>query len=114
MTGEGLERTEREIAGEKAAALGRSGRRLRSALDKLRKFDSVAGQPRGRTGRRSAATAGHAAAREELLALAAEAYWSYIVQREALGLYENDSVIADYGVPPEVQRRMGPRPPRSG
>jgi hypothetical protein len=35
----GLETIEKEIAGEKAAALGRSGRKLRSALDKLRRFD---------------------------------------------------------------------------
>jgi len=92
---------ELEIAGEKAAALGRNGRRLRVALEKLRKFDAGASKPT------RAATA--AETRAELIAQAGEAYWSYVVQREALGLLDNESVIADYGIPPKVARSMGPR-----
>lgn len=92
---------DREIAAEKAAALGRSGRRLRAALDKLRKFES--GAPSRRRGTTEAVT------RAELLAQAGEAYWGYIVQREALGLYHNESVVEEFGIPAEVRRRMGPR-----
>ena len=92
---------ETEIAGEKAASLGRSGRQLRVALDKLRKFDSGA-MKRRRAG-------GRAETRAELVAQAGEAYWSYIVQREALGLTDNASIVADYGIPPDVARSMKPR-----
>lgn len=90
-----------EIAGEKAAALGRSGRKLRAALDRLRKFDSGTAKAR----RAAAGTE----TRAELIARAGEAYWSYLVQREALGLFDNESVVEDYGIPPEVARSMGPR-----
>jgi hypothetical protein len=90
-----------EIAGEKAAALGNSGRKLRTALDRLRKFDSGAAKSRRtRTG---------AETRAELIAKAGDAYWSYIVQREAIGLLDNESVVADHGIPPEVVRSMKPR-----
>jgi hypothetical protein len=92
-----------ELAAEKAAALGRSGRRLRAALEKLRKFD--AGE-RGRAARRDRSAA---AARKELVELAGEAFWSYIVQRESLGLYDADTIAGDYGVPPEVRTHMKPR-----
>lgn len=86
---------EAEIAGEKAAALGRSGRTLRSALEKLAKFD--------------AGTARRGSKRAELVALAGEAYWAYVVQREAMGLVHNESIIEEYGIPPEVVRSMRPR-----
>ena len=90
-----------EIAGEKAAALGRSGERLRAALDKLRKFDAGAAR------RRRSSVGGET--RADLIAQAGEAYWSYVVQREALGLIDNQSVVADYGIPPEVAQSMRPR-----
>ena len=90
-----------EIAGEKAAALGNSGRKLRAALDRLRRFDASAAK-RGRT------SAG-GENRAELIAQAGDAYWSYIVQRESLGLLDNESVVADYGIPPEVVRSIKPR-----
>jgi hypothetical protein len=92
---------EMEIAGEKAAALGHSGRRLRAALDRVAKFDLDA------TKRRRAGTGTER--RAELVAQAGEAYWSYIVQREALGLVDNESVVEEYGIPPEVARSMRPR-----
>ena len=92
---------EAQIAEEKAAALGRSGRRLRAALDRLARFES--GTARGRS-----AHAGDRA-RAELVAQAGEAYWSYIVQREALGLIHNESVVDEYGIPPEVARAMRPQ-----
>jgi hypothetical protein len=89
-----------ELAGEQAAALGRSGRRLRAALEKLRRFDA------GKSGVREPADA---ATRKELVELAGEALWSYVVQRESLGLYDADTITRDYSVPAEVQKSMGPR-----
>lgn len=94
---------ELEIGAEKAAALGRSGRRLQAALERLRSFDSGAvRRPHGKASEE---------ARAELVAKAGEAYWSYIVQREALGVFHNESVVEDFAIPPEVARRMGPRLP---
>jgi hypothetical protein len=88
-----------ELAAEKAAALGRSGKRLYAALDKLRRFDARDKRPRD------------AAARGALVEVAAEAFWSYIVQRESLGLHDEETIARDYGVPGEVRTHMGPRLP---
>jgi hypothetical protein len=92
---------EREIAGEKAAALGRSGRRLKGAIRRLQEFDARSGTPDSR----------HAEGvhRAELVADAADAYWSYVVQREAMGLTASGSAAEAYDVPEEVRRRAGPR-----
>ena len=85
-----------ELAAERAGALGRSGRRLQSALDRLREFDRCAGpeQP-------------DSPVRARLVDVAAQALWCHIVQRESLGLTEADRVAADYGVSREVLRRVG-------
>lgn len=92
----GFEAVEREIAGEKAAALGRSGRKLRSALDKLRRFDE---------GRRSR----EMAARTTLVEVAGEALWAYVVQREAVGLLDAEYIRKEYAVPEEVWQHMRPK-----
>ena len=97
--GKGLESVEKEIAGEKAASLGRSGRKLRTALDKLRRFDEGAGVPR---------RSREAASRERLVAVAGEALWSYVVQREAIGLIDADYIRREYAVPPDVWQHMRP------
>ncbi|ALK08877.1 DUF6665 family protein [Blastochloris viridis] len=91
-TGVGLDY---EIAQEKAASLGRIGRRLEHAIAALKTFDAA---PRG---------AG-AATREPLVADAAEALWMLAVQRESSGCCDLASILRDYGVPPEVAARMGP------
>jgi hypothetical protein len=91
---------EQQIAGEKAAALGRSGRKLKSALDKLRRFDDVV---------RGGGRIDDPAARADLVAIAGDALWSYIVQREAIGLIDGDYIVREYHVPPDVRRRMLPR-----
>jgi len=95
---------EREIAGEKAAALGRSGRKLKTALDNLRRFDEGGGKGRGRSG-----AASRPGTREKLVEAAGDALWSYIVQREALGLIGGDYVRREYRVPREVWRQMRPQ-----
>ncbi|HEY6927115.1 MAG TPA: DUF6665 family protein [Steroidobacteraceae bacterium] len=97
----GLESVEKEIAGEKAAALGQSGRKLQAALEKLRHFDEDgAGGHRGRD---------VPMARAKLLEGAGEALWAYIVPREAVGLIDADYVRREYSVPAEVWKHMKPK-----
>ena len=89
-----------EIVQEQAAALGRMGRALESALTKLRAFDAA--HPR-------AAPASAQQARRNLVMEAGHALWMFVVQREACGLRDSRIVMRDYNVPGEVQRRMGAR-----
>ncbi len=86
---------ERELVGERAAALGRVAAGMEKALDDLRQFDREAG--------------GDADARAELVAIAAERVWFYVVQRESLGWYRHEEALRFYGVPAELIVRMGPR-----
>jgi hypothetical protein len=93
-----------EIAQEQASALGRMGRRLEATLKALAEFDAAAaaGTPTGPTDRRA------------LVDAASDSLWQFLVQREACGLRDQARVVRDYGVPPEVQARLGaaPRLPR--
>lgn len=91
---------EQQIAGEQAAAIGRSGRKLKAALDRLRRFDEVV------TGGRRILDP---AARADLVEVAGDALWSYVVQREALGLIDGEYIGKEYSVPSDVWRRMRPR-----
>jgi len=85
---------EYEIAEEKAAALGRLGRRLEAALAAL------AACPRTATSDRKI--------RDRLVEEAGYALWLFVVQREACGLNDSAQVMRNYGVPNEVFARMGP------
>jgi hypothetical protein len=85
-----------EIAQEKAAALGRLGRALEAARAALADHDRTAGTK-----------AASSAARERLLRQAGYALWCFVVQREACGLRDQRLIVRDYGVPREVQNRMG-------
>ncbi len=85
-----------EIAQEQAAALGRLGRALEAALAALSGHD--------RAGSDSASAAG---TRERLVGEAGYALWCFIVQSEACGLRDQRLIIRDFGVPREVQNRMG-------
>ncbi len=82
-----------EIAAEKAASLGRAGRRLESALAALREPQPTANENE----------------RDELLDDAGEALFFYLVQREACGLRDSAEVIDAFSVPAEVHLRMGLR-----
>lgn len=82
-----------EIAREQASALGRCGRALEAALAALSEYDRTATK-RGAT-------------RATLVQRASNALWRFMVQREACGLRDPGPVIRDYGVPLEVQNRMG-------
>jgi len=86
-----------EIAQEKAASLGRAGRRLELALEKLRDHEG--------------SSAGAADVRARLLDEAGEALLYYVVQREACGLLDTATILAEMRVPPEVHLRMGVRGP---
>ena len=92
-----------EIAQEKASTLGRLGRALEAALAALREFDAGTAEPNAETRR----------ARRALVAQAGHALWMFVVQREALGLRDSRHVMRDYGVPAEVQGRMGMLPTRT-
>jgi len=77
------------IRGDTAAALGQAGRKLAAAIAALRAADAVPD------------------ARASLLHAAATALWSFIVQREAVGVTDHAEVARIYGVTPELWRRMG-------
>src|SRR5687768_4802615 len=81
-----------ELLQEMAASLGNAGRRVQNTLDAL------AGSP------------SDAADRESLLDEAAGALWCYIVQREACGLRDSETVMDSLGVPAAVRNRLGYRP----
>jgi len=83
-----------EIAEEKAAALGRLGRRLDVALTAL------AACPREAHSNRKI--------RDSLVEQAGYALWLLAVQREACGLNNLAHVLQVYRVPNEVVARMGP------
>ncbi len=91
---------EYEFAQEKAASLGRLGRKLEAALAALAAFD--------------AATADRSEERREarraLVADAGVALWHFVVQREALGLRDSPQLMRDYRVPQEVRNAMGAFP----
>jgi hypothetical protein len=89
-----------EIAQEKAATLGRAGRKLEAALAALRAFDAQPRELRADAPRE----------RRTLVAEAGYALWLFVVQRESLGLRDQRQLMRDYGVPGEVQSRMGMLP----
>jgi len=89
-----------EIAQEKASTLGRLGRALEAALAALHAFDAEERESSAETRE----------VRRTLVAKAGHALWLFVVQREALGLRDSRQVMRDYGVPSEVQHRMGVLP----
>jgi len=105
--GEGVRRVEREIAGEKAAALGRAGERLERML-------AEAGE---------AATRFLDAADEDLPLRAAEysavraralqARLALLIQREALGLRRHGTVDQQFPEPPTAETLLSKKTRRS-
>ena len=80
---------EHEVLGEKAASLGRSGRRVEETLAAL------------------AACPKDDAARPPLLRDAVETVYYYLIQRELCGLRDHRPVIDHYQIPAEVLSRLG-------
>jgi len=79
-----------ELLEEQAHSLGRAGRKVEAALAALR--DHPGGEGRG-----------------AVLKAAADAVWSFLVQREVMGLRDRNAVVAQYGIPREVLARLGAR-----
>lgn len=79
-----------ELMEEQAASLGRAGKRVEESLEALRRHPGGEG-------------------RAEALRAAADAVWSFLVQREAMGLRDRAYIVAHYGVPREVLNRLGGR-----
>ena len=75
-----------EIAREKAAALGRAGRKVEETLARLR--EGVGN-------------------RDLLIGEAADAVWAYFIQRELCGIRRHDQVIRFYDIPKAVLARLG-------
>jgi hypothetical protein len=93
--GQGLERIDREIVGEKAATLGRAGERLEQALAELTRVVAAlnaAVEPAAR----QALVADYDAAR----ARAKQARLLLLIQREAVGLRNHRLVDHQYPEPP--------------
>ncbi|MFY9838446.1 MAG: DUF6665 family protein [Xanthobacteraceae bacterium] len=82
-----------EIAQEQATALGRLGRALEAALAALADHD--------RRGQKADDI------QANLVQEAGHALWCFMVQRECCGLRDPRPVMRDYGVPQDVQNRMG-------
>ena len=92
--GEALERLQREIVGEKAAALGRAGERLEQALMEERELAAALLRARGTADAERIARE-HGAARER----ARRARQALIIQREALGLRHHAVVDQEFPEP---------------
>jgi hypothetical protein len=86
-----VESVQAEIAQEKAASLSRASSRLQEAMGRLEGLDAGTS----------------ASERAAVVAAAGEALWYYVVQREACGLRDVESVLRDFRVPREVHLRMG-------
>ncbi len=80
-----------EILAEKAAALGRAGRKAEDSLARLRLAAADDEQ------------------RAALLKAAADAVHAYFIQRELCGLRRHDAVIREYDIPRAVLVRLGAR-----
>ena len=92
-----------EILQEQAAALGRLGRALEAALAAVSNYDRAQAEP----GHDAASARSGASARARLVQDASDALWCFIIQREACGLRDGRLIMREYGVPAEVQNRMG-------
>jgi hypothetical protein len=95
--GEGHRRIEKEIAGEKAAALGRAGERLELALHAT--GEAAARLLAARDGdERARLSEEYTAARRRAL----DARLALLIQREALGLRRHVTVDQQFPEPPDV------------
>lgn len=78
---------EKQLQEERAASLGRAGKRVEQALAEL----AAAGTPPP----------------GDLIDEAATAVWYYLIVRESLRMYDHKAVLAIYGVPSFVLARVG-------
>lgn len=88
----GFSALEYELLSERADALGRSGRKAETAIDRLKAWNAD---------RHSAEE------RETLLNDASDAVWAFFIQREICGLRNNRDAIKRYDIPAQVIARLG-------
>ena len=104
---ENQRRIEREIAGEKAAALGRAGERLeqllREAQDTAARLRVADGPHRDRLAQEYVA----------IRARALEARLALLIQREALGLRRHTTVDQQFPEPPSLEAFLRQNPATS-
>ena len=100
---ETFRRIQTEIAGEKAAALGRAGERLEAAMREMTVWaERVREVPAGTQ------RSGLATAYEQARARALEARLTLLIQREALGLRRHAVVDQQFPEPPAFRRLVAP------
>ncbi|MBM4441268.1 MAG: hypothetical protein FJ027_12700 [Candidatus Rokubacteria bacterium] len=102
--GEGLRRIDEEIAGEKAATLGRAGERLEQAMEDVRAATERLLAARDDDERARLGDL-YAAAR----ARAVQARLVLMIQREALGLRRHTTVDQQFPEPPTLERLLRTR-----
>jgi hypothetical protein len=95
MTREGFQRLEKEIAGEKAAALGRAGERLETALGRAAAIARALDGARDPASRARLSREYDDACRE-----AEQARLMLLIQREAVGLRQHRVVDQQFPAPP--------------
>ena len=92
---EGFERLEKEILGEKAAALGRAGEKLEAALAETAELGEALDREAD-PARRASLLAEYESARRR----AAAARMTLLIQREAIGLRHHRTVDQKFPEPP--------------
>lgn len=97
--GEGLRRLDQEIAGEKAATLGRAGERLEQAIQETHTVAARLLAARGEEERERLAHE-YTAARTRAI----QARVVLMIQREALGLRRHTTVDQQFPEPPSLER----------
>jgi hypothetical protein len=96
-------RIQAEIAGEKAAALGRAGERLEAALREVQGWARRVHETRD-----AAERAGLGVAYEQARARALDARLTLLIQREALGLRRHAVVDQQFPEPPSFRHLVTP------
>jgi hypothetical protein len=88
---------------EASINLGLAGKKLRVATETLRHFDAQARGPNASGGPNSPR-------RRELLHNAAHALSAYVIQREALGIRDDQAINAEFGITREIWNLVGALP----
>lgn len=94
MPENGFNILEYELAAERAAALGRHGKKLEASLARLRQWDEDPQKT-------------DEAVRLDLVFEAADAVWSLFIQRELIGLRDNRDLVRRYEIPRDVMAKVG-------
>ncbi len=88
-----------ELLTKRASAYFGTAKKMEKALEDLRNFDRQRSGIQDELEQR----------RECLLAEAAESAWFFLIHRESLKLPYYDEIWADFEIPDEVRRRVGPK-----